>query len=62
MKSRKVQQVAVIVFALLAFLCFSLMDSVPDYSTPQDALMVAGYVLSGIAIYFSFMLLTGKPK
>ena len=40
-----------VIATALAWGCFSLMDSVPDYSNTQDALNTAGYIFVGVALW-----------
>jgi hypothetical protein len=44
-------QMAGVVLTALAFASFTMMDSFPDYSTPQDALMWLGYALCAAALF-----------
>ena len=46
----RVRQAIGILSTLFAFLCFSLMDWVEDYSPAQDILQFAGYALVAAAI------------
>jgi hypothetical protein len=47
-------QIAGVVLTVLAYASFTLMDSFPDYSTPQDALMWLGYALVAAALFAFF--------
>jgi hypothetical protein len=51
---RRPMQIAGVVFTALAYASFTLMDSFPDYSTPQDALMWLGYALVAAALFAFF--------
>jgi hypothetical protein len=60
-KSRTAQQWAVIASALIAYLRFAMMDSFPDYSTPQDVLQIAGYALCGLTLFLFYKVMSNRP-
>ena len=54
MKTKRAMMLSGILLTLLSFSSFALMDSVPDRSTTQDWLNLAGYILCGLALVLLF--------
>lgn len=51
MTTNRPRMIGGVIATALAWGCFSLMDSVPDYSNTQDALNTAGYIFVGVALW-----------
>lgn len=54
MKTERSFQMAGVVCTALGWGCFTLMDTVEDYSAEQDVLQIAGYALVVAALVFFF--------
>lgn len=59
MSPNRPRMIGGVIATALAWGCFSMMDSVPDYSNTQDALNTAGYILVGVALW---LFLSGMRK
>ncbi|HSG57873.1 MAG TPA: hypothetical protein VLA45_20675 [Paracoccaceae bacterium] len=51
MKANRPRLIGGVVATALAWGCFAMMDTVPDYSDTQNALSTGGYILVGVALF-----------